>query len=504
MLQQWYDMIASDSSIELYRAVGYSLLAIIAASLVMAVLQRIFPMLYRLIRSKKGTLIRDISIGSFRLLSEDSAVALLFTVVRGLRFIVAAAIIYPTLQFIVTLFPWTGSEIIRDIASGSVAALFILIVSGALIRGMLALHRFVGAKLSAWRQTRKERVIGLQLLSTERIVDGLTGLNSLVRVAGFTMTMYLTLTLVFNQFPATAQWSSVLWGYIIDPVTVMYGQFIAYLPNLFTIAFILLVVRYLLKLVRFLFYEAEQGTIVIPGFHPEWAEPTYQIGRFLIFAFAMVVIFPYLPGADTPFFQGISVFVGVLLSFGSSSAISNVVSGTVLTYMRPFKRGDVVRIGETTGEVIEKSLLVTRVRTPKNVDVTIPNSSVLSGHIINYSAQIGGAGLILNTTVTIGYDVPWSRVHALLIAAAEKSEGIRKEPKPFVLQTALNDSHISYELNAFTDTPVVMPRLYSELHRNIQEEFNAAGVEIMSPFYAAVRDGNPSTVPGERAARKKR
>lgn len=503
MLQQWLDHLTTGDAVEWLRAAGLAAAVAAAAFLLILFLQRLFLPLHRLVRAQKGSVIRGITVGSFRLVSEESVVSLLFTLLRAVRFFLSAVVVYQAVKISVSFFPWGADSIVEETALGAVSALFVIIVSAVLIRGMLSLHRLTEAKLDAWRTGRTEKVVGLQILSTARIVDGLLGVNSLVRVVGFTMTLYLTATLVFDQFTVTAAWSHVLWGYIVFPLAEMYRQFVEYLPNLFTVFFILLVVRYLLKLVRFLFYEAEQGSIVIPGFHPEWAEPTYQISRFLIFVFTAVVVFPYLPGSNSPFFQGISVFVGVLLSFGSSSAISNIVSGTVLTYMRPFKRGDVVCIGETTGEVIEKSLLVTRVRTPKNVDVTIPNSAVLSGQIRNYSALTGGPGLILNTTVTIGYDVPWRQVHDLLIAAAKKSEGIRATPEPFVLQTSLNDSHVSYELNAFTDVPVVMPRLYSELHRNIQDAFAAAGVEIMSPLYAAVRDGNPSTLPAAPKRRKR-
>ena len=232
-----------------------------------------------------------------------------------------------------------------------------------------------------------------------------------------------------------------------------------------------------------------------PGFYPEWADPTYKIVRFLVLAFSAIVIFPYLPGADSPIFQGVSVFLGVLFSLGSTSAIANVVAGVVLTYMRPFKIGDRVKIADTTGDIIEKTLLVTRVRTIKNVDVTIPNAMVLGSHIINFSSSAKDAGLILHTGVTIGYDVPWRKVHDLLIAAARATPGILKQPGPFVLQTGLDDSYVSYELNAYTDQPNIMANTYSELHQSIQDKFNEARVEILSPRYSALRDGNRSTVP---------
>lgn len=190
-----------------------------------------------------------------------------------------------------------------------------------------------------------------------------------------------------------------------------------------------------------------------------------------------------------------SIFLGVLISIGSGSSVGNVLAGITLTYMRPYRVGDRVQFGDTIGDVLEKSLLVTRLRTIKNVEVVIPNSTILGGMIQNFSAMARNRGLILHTTATIGYDVPWRQVHELLIRAAQNTEGILLEPVPFVLQTALNDFNISYQLNAFTDRPNEFEFIYSRLHQNIQDSFNKAGVEIMSPNYLALRDGNTVTTP---------
>ncbi|MCX6602307.1 MAG: mechanosensitive ion channel family protein [Acidobacteria bacterium] len=239
----------------------------------------------------------------------------------------------------------------------------------------------------------------------------------------------------------------------------------------------------------------ESGGLTFDGFHQEWAAPTYDLVKFLLILFGLVVAFPYLPGGESPALKGASIFVGVLVSLGSSSAMGNIVAGVILTYMRPFRVGDRVKIADTTGDVLERSLLVTRLRTIRNVEVILPNSSVLGGHILNYSAHAQVKGLILHSTVTLGYDAPWRTVYELMIRAALRTPSILPEPRPFVLQTSLSDSHISYELNAYTNEANRMADLYSELHKNIQEEFNASEVEIMSPLYLAVRDGNPTTTP---------
>jgi small-conductance mechanosensitive channel len=217
--------------------------------------------------------------------------------------------------------------------------------------------------------------------------------------------------------------------------------------------------------------------------------------RFLIVVFTLIVAFPYLPGSKSPAFQGVSIFFGLLLSLGSSSAISNVVAGTVLTYTRAFQLGDRVQIGETTGDIVDRTLLVTRVRTIKNADIAIPNAMVLTSHIINFSSMATRDGLILHTSVTIGYDAPWRKIHDLLISAAESTENILHEPKPFVLQTGLNDFYVNYEINAYTNQASLMAKTYSDLHQNIQDKFYESGVEIMSPHYFGMRDGNRAAIP---------
>jgi small-conductance mechanosensitive channel len=261
-----------------------------------------------------------------------------------------------------------------------------------------------------------------------------------------------------------------------------------------------------IRFTRFLFREVERGSITLPGFYAEWADPTFKLVRFALIAFAFVAAFPYLPGSQLPAFRGISVMLGLMLSLGSSSVISHLMAGLVLTYLQGFKIGDRVQIGDAVGDVVEKTLLVTRVRTVKNELIAIPNGLVMAKHIINYSQQARNGGLILHTTLTIGYDTPWRQVHALLKEAALATDGVLADPAPFVLQTALNDFHVSYQLNAHTDRPAEMAATYSRLHQNIQDRFNQAGVEIMSPYYAALRDGNASTTqsPGAGAAALKR
>jgi small-conductance mechanosensitive channel len=354
-------------------------------------------------------------------------------------------------------------------------------------------------KLDSWRGTRIRslRIQKLELLTAGRITDALIMLARGGRIAAVLILLYSYVSLVFSFFPGTRGWGAILFDYVMRPVKLIWDAIANNLQDFFFIAVILFVAYYGIKFVKFIFAEIGKGTIEMPGFYRDWAEPTYKIVRFLLIAFTAVVVFPYLPGSKSPAFQGVSIFLGVLFSLGSTSAVANIVSGMLLTYTRAFQDGDRVRIGETTGDVLGKTLLVTRIRTIKNEDISIPNALVLSSHIINYSSSAQEQGLILHTGVTIGYDAPWRQVYELLIAAARDTERILKEPKPFVLQTSLDDFYVSYELNAFTDQPTYMARIYSDLHQNIQDKFNEAGVEIMSPHYGAMRDGNSIAIPAD-------
>ncbi|MCX2742785.1 mechanosensitive ion channel family protein [Mangrovivirga sp. M17] len=309
------------------------------------------------------------------------------------------------------------------------------------------------------------------------------------------LSLYISIPLIFSVFTFTRGWADKLFKLVWTPFSSMATSIWSFLPNLITIIAILLVMHYFLKFIKYIFQEIRREKLTIPGFYPDWAKPTYGIVKFLLLAFTVILIFPYLPGSDSKIFQGVSVFVGVLFSLGSTNAISNMVAGIVITYMRPFKRGDRVRIGSITGDIIEKNLLVTRINSIKNEVITIPNSTILSGNILNYNLLGSESGLIIYTTVTIGYDVPWKKVHQALKEAAGRTELLLDEPEPYVFQTELSDFYVAYQLNAYTKEPNKQAAIYSALHAHIQDVFNENDIEIMSPHYQANRDGNKSTIP---------
>jgi small-conductance mechanosensitive channel len=382
-------------------------------------------------------------------------------------------------------------------------ALLVLVIIITLINYIIKLFRYTAKKIQA-EEDKLIKGIKLKnytLFDASREVQALLTANMILKWLIILFAIYLALPVLFGIFPWTKNFADVLFGYVLNPVKKIIGALWHYLPNLITIVVIIIIFRYLLKGIHFLKNEIEKGNLKIAGFYPDWANPTYQIIRVLIFAFMIIVIFPYLPGSDSPVFRGVSVFLGFLFTFGSAGSLSNLISGLVLTYMRLFKLGDRVQIGDVTGDVIEKSLLVTRIRTIKNEIISIPNSSVMSGHTINYSSDAPEKGLILHTTVTIGYDVPWRDMHLALIDAALKTELVLHEPIPFVLQTSLDDFYVSYQINAYIREANLQAVIYSNLHQNIQDVCNERGIEILSPHYLYARDGNMTTIPANYLAK---
>jgi small-conductance mechanosensitive channel len=378
--------------------------------------------------------------------------------------------------------------------------LLAVIATGSMFVFVMIAHRLlkrVDARLESWRGTRIPplKVQTFEVVSADQLTDLLKWLVRKSRIVVWIVALYIFIPLILSFFPQTRGLVSEYLDYLIAPIYRLFWGMVAFIPNLIFIAVVVVGVRYFLKILKVVFGEIKKGRIAFSGFHQDWAEPTFKLLRVLIVILAIVLISPYMPGFGSPAFQGISIFFGVLLSLGSTAAIANIVAGVAITYMRPFNIGDRVKIADTMGDVVEKTLLITRVRTIKNVEVTIPNSMVLGSHMINLSALAQKPGLILHTAVTIGYDAPWRNVHDLLINAARTTRDLLADPAPFVLQTSLNDFAVSYELNAYTANVKDLLAILSELHENIQDRFNEAGVEIMSPTYSALRDGNQVTIP---------
>jgi small-conductance mechanosensitive channel len=376
--------------------------------------------------------------------------------------------------------------------------LVLLITSliGLLIFGIGKLYRYAERLIIAQKNKRiKDLTIkDYTLVSSKQGLRLVLSALNFLKWALIFLLLFLTLPLVFSVFPFTQSWAERLFSMVWAPFRSLFVAIWNYFPNLITILVIYFVMKYFIRMVKYIFGEIDNGKLEINGFHRDWAMPTFSIVKFLLYAFMLILIFPLLPGSDSNIFKGVSVFIGILFSLGSSSAIANMVAGLVITYMRPFKIGDKIKTGGVTGTVIEKTLLVTRLRTILNEEITIPNSAILSGNTTNYST-FSETGIIVHVSVSIGYDVPWKKVHDALLEAALKIDVILKDPAPFVLQTSLDDFYVSYVLNVFVSQPGLEDDVKSQMNQHIQDVFAEKKIEIMSPHYQAKRDGSESTIP---------
>ena len=384
---------------------------------------------------------------------------------------------------------------------------FLLVIVGQYLLFRLTnwLFRKLKVRILRLKDTKIKPVSiqGYELLDAQKQANLLVFLAGIGRYILMGIQLVITVPLIFIIFPQTEGLAYRLLGYIWNPIRNIFVDIIDYIPNLFTIVVIWYAVKYLVRMVLYLAREIEAGRLKFNGFYPDWAMPTFHIVRFLLYAFMIAMIYPYLPGSDSGVFQGISVFVGLIVSLGSSTVIGNIIAGLVITYMRPFKMGDRIKLNDTTGDIIEKTPLVTRIRTPKNEVVTVPNSFIMSSHTVNYSTSAREYGLIIHSEVSIGYDVPWRQVNQILIDAALNTPGVVDDPRPFVLETSLSDWYPVYQINAYIKEAHKMAQIYSDLHQTIQDKFNEAGIEIMSPHYMAVRDGNATTTPKDDLSKSK-
>ena len=331
------------------------------------------------------------------------------------------------------------------------------------------------------------RIRNYDFIKKPGIVKALVKLLAILRIVFLLFLLITIIPLIFDIFPSTQYLSKIIVQWISEPIKNVGIAIIGYLPHLFYIVIIAVITRYVLKILRFFALEIERGILKIKGFHPEWAHTTYVLARMMLWVLALVIMFPHLPGSDSDAFKGISVFLGVLISLGSSSSISNAIAGIVISYMRPFQVGDWIKSGEIIGAVIEKNALVTRLKTINNEDITIPNSAILSGATMNFTSIGKEIGLALNVQVKVRYDYSDNLVEELLIEAALKTNGISPKPHPYIFQISLSELNAVYELNAYTFHPENMYFIKSDLTKNIQSTFRQANIEIFSTQYVEIR-----------------
>lgn len=324
-----------------------------------------------------------------------------------------------------------------------------------------------------------------QIVRAKHLWGFLQGAIRLLWVAAVLLVGLFYLEFALSELPWTRQTGNRLFDLVIEPLRVMGIGLVKVMPDLIFLAILALVTRFVIKALRIFFTGVADGAIKLQNFDPDWAWPTHRLLRLFVIAFALVVAFPYIPGSSSDAFKGVSIFLGVVFSLGSSSVIANIIAGYTMTYRRAFKLGDRIQVGEHIGDVTEVRQLVTHIRTPKNEEVVVPNSLILNSSVVNYSTLARSSQLVLHTTVGIGYETPWRQVEAMLLEAADRTQGLLKNPAPFVLQKSLGDFCVNYEINVFCDNAQAMNRLYTALHQNILDVFNEYGVQIMTPNYVA-------------------
>lgn len=324
---------------------------------------------------------------------------------------------------------------------------------------------------------------GVPILTPGQAWDITRSLIQLVRVLTVVAVVYAYLEIVLNLYPWTRPVANRLASIVAEPITSIAIAFFHAIPDLVFLTILFFFTRYVLKFGKLVFSSIAERRVQLKNFDAEWAWPTYRIFRMFIVAFALVVAYPYIPGSDTEAFKGITIFLGVIFSLGSSTVISNLIAGYTMTYRRAFRVGDRIRIQDTVGDVMEMRMTGTHVLSLNNEEIVIPNSVVLNSEVVNYTTHARQRGLILPTTVGIGYDVPWRQVESMLKMAAKRTPGVLREPPPFVLQKALRSFDIEYELKIYCDDPLAMEAIYSQLHSNILDVFNEYSVQIMTPAY---------------------
>jgi small-conductance mechanosensitive channel len=346
-------------------------------------------------------------------------------------------------------------------------------------------YRVLGDRLKA--RIQPVGIQSFELMRAEQIREAVRTALVAVRTLVFLTLVLVYLGFVLGQFPSTRGLSRSMAAFALEPLELIGAGIVENIPSLIFLTVLFVVLRLVLRMIKLFFGAVERGGVNLSAFEPDWAQPTYKIVRIVVVAFGLIVAYPYIPGSQSDAFRGVSIFLGVLFSLGSSSAIANMIAGYMLIYRRAFKVGDRIKVGDSVGDVIATRLQVTHLRSVKNEELIVPNSQILASEVVNYSSLGRANGLILHTEVGIGYETSWRHVEAMLIEAANRTPDLGTEPRPYVLEKRLGDFAVTYELNVFCTNVQKMAALYAALHRNILDVFNENGVQIMTPAY----EGDP-------------
>ena len=389
----------------------------------------------------------------------------------------------------------------RQLVKAVVLAVLATLIFAALVYGIVAANR----RLSAWLSTAlKERirtlkVAGVTVLHAKQFLNFSQRLVALGAWVLGLIAADVWLTYTLRLFPYTRPWGEQLRGYLLGLLGSMLHGIVHAVPGLVTVVVIFVITRSILHLLDGFFQRVEAQRIRIGWLDEDTARPTRRIVSVVLWLFALVMAYPYLPGANTDAFKGVSVLVGLMVSIGASSLVAQAASGMILMYSRTLRAGEYVRIADTEGTVAELGLFATRIQTGTGEELILPNAYVVANPTRNFSRTVPGRGFVLQVTATIGYSTPWRQVHAMLLEAARRTKGILTQPPPYVIQSALSDFYVEYKLVAYAgpEAPAQRALAISELNANIQDVFNEYGVQIMSPHYLS-DPAQPQVVPKER------
>ncbi len=351
----------------------------------------------------------------------------------------------------------------------------------------------------AHEYSEKFQVGGESLIHRDRIFSlvgyGISLLYWLIMVIVF----FEWFGFVLARFPYTRPWGEQMNHYLVSGAVDVGSTVLHSIPGVIVALLIFLVAKLVNNLLGSIFERIEQGKFELAGLDRDTVHPTRRLIAAAIWVFALAMAYPYLPGAQTAAFKGVSVLVGLMVSLGGSNLVGQAASGLILMYTRTLRPGEYVQIASTEGTVVELGMFATRIRTGLGEELTLPNSLIMGSVTRNYSRIVHGPGYILDTTVTIGYDTPWRQVHAMLAEAARRTSGVLDHPEPQVFQTALSDFYPEYRLvcQAIPSEPKPRAEVMNALHANIQDVFNEYGVQIMSPHYLGDPE-HPKWVPREK------
>jgi small-conductance mechanosensitive channel len=385
---------------------------------------------------------------------------------------------------------------VRTLLRAAAIALLGLVVGVMALWVISRIHRAVSGKFvaAAEKTVARSKIADLEVLHGMHIADLERRMVAAAMVVLDLVVVYAMLTFILRQFPYTRPWGESLRTFLVTTIANLGLGMLNTLPDLFTVALIVLITRFAIRLLGLWFHAVETGRVTARWIYPETAQPTRRLATTLLWLFGAVMAYPYLPGSQTEAFKGVSVFLGLMVTLGSSGLVNQIMSGFTITYSRALRLGDFVRIGDVEGTVTHLGVLSTKLRTLRNEDVTVPNAVVVSQTTVDFSRYGDTAGVFTPTTVTIGYDAPWRQVHAMLLEAAKRTAGIRREPAPLVLQAGLEDFYVKYMLLVCLERQDSRPIVLAAMHANIQDVFNEYGVQIMSPNYV-LDPAAPKVVP---------